>query len=191
MAAADPPPAPVVVVLGAAVFPDGEPSPALRRRLDAARAWADSRTDHPIFLVTGGLGIYPPEEALVMAAYLEAAGIPSDRIVREPVARTTLGSVALCRQIIRSRFADHPLYLCSHAYHLRRARLSFQAVGIRFDGTVSVHDCVRESGMARFVYQRLREVPGTLFDIGAALALSHGLPPRIVFRRTEIDSFDP
>ena len=54
----------VIVVLGAAVWPGGQPSPALQRRVMHAvdlmqRGYA------AYLLVTGGMGQYPPTEASV------------------------------------------------------------------------------------------------------------------------------
>ena len=55
----------VIVVLGAAVWPGGQPSPALQRRiLHAVDLW--QRGYAAYLLVTGGVGKYPPAEAAVM-----------------------------------------------------------------------------------------------------------------------------
>ena len=56
----------VIVVLGAAVREGGEASPALRRRVFHAIELARERPDS-LLLFTGGVGIFPPAEAEVMA----------------------------------------------------------------------------------------------------------------------------
>ena len=72
-----------IIVFGAAVRPDGQPSAVLRHRLEAAITWAKSRPQAR-FLVTGGLGDHPPSEAEAMRRYLLDRGIEESAIVIEP-----------------------------------------------------------------------------------------------------------
>jgi len=177
---------PVVIILGAAVLPSGEPSPALRRRIMAGLAWAERQDVRPVFLVTGGVGDFPPSEADVMAGVLTKHGVDPSRIILEQRAKTTLGSVALCRDMLREHPPSTPVFLCSHRYHLPRASLSFRAAGVPIAGTIAAVDDGRETGMRRWVYQRLREAPEMVFDTAVALGLRWKLPVRWVFRRTRL-----
>lgn len=177
---------PVVIILGAAVLPDGQPSPALRRRIMAGLAWAERQGSQPMFLVTGGVGDFPPSEADVMAGVLTEHGVEPSRIILEQRAKTTLGSVALCRDMLREYPPSTPVYLCSHRYHLPRASLSFRAAGVEIAGIIAAVDDGRETGLRRWVYQRLREAPGMVFDTAVALGLRWNLPVRWVFRRTRL-----
>ena len=81
-----------IVVLGAAVWKRGEPSPALRRRvLHAVDLMREGRSH--AMLVTGGLGKYPPTEAEVMKEIaVVGGGIPPESIIMENKATSTFQS---------------------------------------------------------------------------------------------------
>src|SRR5882724_3797868 len=64
----------VIVVLGAAVWPGGQPSPTLQRRV--MHAVDLMQQGYAVYLlVTGGMGHYPPTEAEVMQRLAVAHGI--------------------------------------------------------------------------------------------------------------------
>ena len=88
-----------IVVLGAAVRPGGEPSPALRRRIDHA-VWLWGQAPQSTLVLTGGVGDFPPAEAEVMARIAEAAGVPRERLLLEPCATTTRESARLCAVLL-------------------------------------------------------------------------------------------
>jgi uncharacterized SAM-binding protein YcdF (DUF218 family) len=125
-----------VVVLGAAVWPNG-PSPALVRRANAA---------HEVFragrvrwiVTTGGVGDHPPAEGEASRAWLEAHGVAPDRIVVENRSHTTWENLALAAPDLRAR-GIRRLIVVSDGYHLARgvriARdLGFEAWGESADG---------------------------------------------------------
>ena len=92
-----------IVVLGAAVWPGGQPSPTLQRRVMHAvdllqRGYA------AYLLVTGGVGKYPPTEAEVMQRLAVAHGIPRRCVLREEQATSTFESAMLCRDMLRQRW---------------------------------------------------------------------------------------
>ena len=71
-----------IVVLGAAVWPGGQPSPALQRRvMHAVDLLQQGYAAY--LLVTGGVGKYPPTEAEVMQRLAVAHGIPRRCVLRE------------------------------------------------------------------------------------------------------------
>ena len=116
----------VIMVFGAAVRPDGSPSPALCRRVEAAAA--ARCTQDAVFLVTGGIVVAPPAEAVLMADILAGLGIPRSRIVVEDQARTTLGSVRLCAPIL-ARLNPERIVACSDDFHLPRCRWLLRLAG--------------------------------------------------------------
>ena len=118
----------VLVIFGAALRPDGAPSPALLRRVEAAIEAA--RASDATLLATGGVVTAPVAEAVVMRALIEAAGIAPARIVLEDQAQTTLGSVRLCAPILR-RLAPRRIIVCSDDYHLPRCRWLMRLAGFR------------------------------------------------------------
>ncbi|MGE3539527.1 MAG: YdcF family protein [Candidatus Tectimicrobiota bacterium] len=127
------PPYDVIVVLGAAVRPNGQASPALRRRVLHAVALLQ-RGDATALLLTGGVGAYPPAEAQVMQQLALEQGIAPQRIVLEVQATSTLESALQCRPLLRQHGWQQVL-LVTDQYHLRRSILSFRACGIRVTGS--------------------------------------------------------
>jgi len=123
----------VIVVLGAAVWPGGQPSPALRRRvLHAVDLLQRGYASH--LLVTGGVGTHPPAEAAVMQCLALAHGIPRASIVLEDQATSTFESAWRCRDMLWQRGWSRVL-LVTDRYHLARALLAFRSVGIRAVGS--------------------------------------------------------
>ena len=123
----------VIVVLGAAVWPDGQPSPALQCRVLHAvdllqRGYA------PHLLVSGGVGKHPPAEAEVMQRLAVAHGIPRTSIVLEDQATSTFESAWRCRDLLGQHSWSRVLVVTDH-YHLTRALLAFRSVGIRAGGS--------------------------------------------------------
>ena len=123
----------VIVVLGAAVWPGEQPSPALQRRV--LHAVDLMRRGYAAYLlVTGGVGKYPPAEAQVMQRLAMAHGIPSRHILLEDRATSTLESALRCSAILRQRGWSRALVVTDH-YHLARALLAFRGCGIRAVGS--------------------------------------------------------
>jgi uncharacterized SAM-binding protein YcdF (DUF218 family) len=123
----------VIVVLGAAVWPGEQPSPALRRRVlhavDLLQHGYATR-----LLVTGGVGKHPPAEAKVMQRVAVAHGIPHASIVLEDQATSTFESAWRCRDLLGQHSWSHVL-IVTDRYHLTRALLAFRSVGIRAGGS--------------------------------------------------------
>ena len=69
-----------IVIFGAAVRPDGSPSPTLRRRVEAAAAFG-AGLPAPLYVPTGGKGRHGPAESAVMEALLREHGVPPERIL--------------------------------------------------------------------------------------------------------------
>jgi len=136
-------PADVIVVLGAAQY-DGEPSGALRGRLDHAYAlWEEGLA--PFILVTGGN--QPGDrttEGLTGFTYLRQQGVPEDAILVEIDSRSTWESLSASRLIMEERALAKAL-LVSDPYH--NLRLEGMADELGLDADVSptaAHSDVRE-----------------------------------------------
>ena len=87
-----------LVVLGAQVYGNKEPSVVLRFRLDAALAYLKGHEGCKV-VVSGGRGPNEPiTEAECMATYLERQGIPPERIVREGASASTRQNLALSKE---------------------------------------------------------------------------------------------
>ena len=125
----------VIVVLGAAVWPGGQPSPALQRRILHAvdllqRGYA------AYLLVTGGLGKYPPAEAVVMQRLAVAHGIPPQHILCEDQATSTFASALRCCDILRQRGWSRVLVVTDR-YHLPRTLFAFWSCGLHAVGSAA------------------------------------------------------
>src|SRR5215468_4984484 len=123
----------VIVVLGAAVWPDEQPSPALQRRVLHAvdllqRGYA------AYLLVTGGVGKYPPAEAAVMQRLAVAHGILPQYILCEDQATSTFTSALRCYDILRQRGWSRVLVVTDR-YHLPRTLFAFRSCGLRAAGS--------------------------------------------------------
>lgn len=118
--------APVAVILGAAVW-DGQPSPALRERLDiAVELYQKGLTNR--FLCTGGTPGGEPPEATVCARYLTAHGVPARAIIQETESRSTWENLTNARKLLNQEGLNEIL-LVTHGFHLKRALIQAGDVG--------------------------------------------------------------
>ena len=121
--------APVALVLGAQVYPDGTPSSFLARRLDlAARLWRAGRVQ--VLLLSGDAGAPEYDEPTAMLRYLLAAGVPDDALVVDPAGFDTYDSCVRAARV----FGVTDLTVVTQDYHLPRAVGTARAVGLRAEG---------------------------------------------------------
>lgn len=111
----------IAVILGAAVWPGGQPSPTLARRIDHAIALYKAGKIDAI-LGCGGLGQNPPSEAAVIRQRCEAAGIPADLIHDEDRSTTTRENLRNAVPILRA-LGSTEILLVTDPYHMPRVRL--------------------------------------------------------------------
>jgi vancomycin permeability regulator SanA len=157
----------VVVVLGAAVWEGGRASNAMRRRIEGALLSARS-LQCPFFLVSGGVGKYPPSEAMVMAGLLQEAGIPAERILFDEASTDTLESIRNCTDILRNLPKFDKVIVCSDVYHIPRCRWLFKLYGIATcPGMVASGRS--QNTVARWLYYHLRECAAIPWDTLLAL----------------------
>jgi uncharacterized SAM-binding protein YcdF (DUF218 family) len=157
-----------IIIFGAAVRPDGSPSPALRRRVEAAAAFG-AALPTPLYVPTGGVGLHGPAESAVMAALLRERGVPPGRILEEPTGTDTLSSVLACAALLRARrghAAGRPVFAATSGYHLPRCLLLLRLAGLP---AVPVPPPDADPSWPRRWYWRLREAPALPYD--AALML--------------------
>lgn len=146
----------VAVVLGAAVNPDGSPSPALlRRTMHGVTLYRSGRARH--LLMSGrGLRSSPSEASLMRQAAL-AAGIPESAVLIEDRSLNTLDNARFSKPIIEERGWTRVLVV-SDGYHLRRALYTFRRFGVGAEG-----EAVPSPRLdARWVYAHLREAIGLM-----------------------------
>ena len=117
-----------IVVFGAAVRPDGRPSPTLARRI-AAAAYAAGQDPVALVLCSGAAGRAGPSEASVIARELAAAGVAPDRLELDEASCDTLQSVIAATRFLRLRGLGSCV-VCSDRYHIPRIRLLLAVLGV-------------------------------------------------------------
>lgn len=117
-----------IIVLGAAVWEDG-PSPALSRRArHAAKLFHENKGE--IVLGCGGLGRFPPTEAVVIQTLLEDARVPRDAILLEPLSTTTYENLRNAAQIL-GPLGIRNTTIVTDRFHGPRAKMTALACGLR------------------------------------------------------------
>ncbi|MGW1914924.1 SanA/YdcF family protein [Streptomyces sp. NPDC002076] len=156
---AEAPPAPVAVVFGAGLW-NGEPSPYLAHRLDAAaRLYRAGRIK--VVLVTGDNSRKDYDEPDAMRAYLEKHGVPGRRIVSDYAGFDTWDSCVRAKKI----FGVDRAVLISQGFHIRRAVALCEAAGVDSYGVgvADKHDVTWYYGGTREVFAAGKAVLDAVF----------------------------
>lgn len=128
----DVPAAPVALVMGAGVRPDGSPSLSLSQRLDvAAELYRSGKVK--VLLVSGDNRTKNYDEPTVMRDYLLRHGVPARRIVRDYAGRDTWDSCTRAKRI----FGVNRVTVVTQSFHLPRAIVLCRAAGIDTHGVGS------------------------------------------------------
>lgn len=129
------------VVLGAAVWTGGVPSPVLARRAhQAAELWRQGRVRG--VLCTGGVGRTPPSEGESARRYLmEVEGLPAEVLEVEGRSHTTHDNLRFAQPLLQRRGWSTVLVV-TDGYHLARSvaiarDLGLRAWGVADDGGVA------------------------------------------------------
>ena len=117
--------APVALVLGAEVYPDGRPSGFLRARLDVAVELYRRGLVGRLLLSGDGTSRFHDETA-AMRAYVLQAGVPSDAVDIDPGGLDTYASCSRARDV----FGVRELVVVSQRYHLPRALAICRLLGL-------------------------------------------------------------
>lgn len=159
-----------IIVFGAGVRANAEPSPTLLQRIKGAAAWAE-RNRSSMIIATGATGRFGPAEAEVIATQLRRRGVSADRIILEPYGRDTLESVRLCGEILRARGDVARVICCTSTFHQPRCALLLRLLGY----TVVIPPMANSwRHLSRWRYANLiaKEVLATPYD--AALVIAQG-----------------
>lgn len=137
-----------IVVLGCRVFPDGQPSVALARRVQkAAELFEAGRAD--VLVLTGGRGDTGVVEAEVAATVAESLGVPRSAMVLETRSTSTDENARFAAEAIAGR----RVLVVTDAYHVLRSERVFARhfVEVHVVGTVSPRWWPRLQGALREV----------------------------------------
>jgi vancomycin permeability regulator SanA len=121
----DVPAAPVALVLGAKVNPDGTPSAFLTARLDLAKRLYDAGLVEMI-IVSGDRLAPEFDEPVAMRNYLIRAGLPAEKVIVDPGGFDTYESCLRAQRILNLS----QLIVVTQSYHLVRAVATCRALGI-------------------------------------------------------------
>ncbi|GHF70247.1 membrane protein [Streptomyces griseosporeus] len=156
---ADVPRTAVAVVFGAGLW-QGEPSPYLAHRLDAAAAlYRAGRVE--VVLVTGDNSREDYDEPDAMRAYLTRHGVPDRRIVSDYAGFDTWDSCVRAKKI----FGVDRAVLISQGFHIRRAVALCEAAGVASYGVGvdETHDTTWYYGGTREVFAAGKAALDALF----------------------------
>lgn len=150
-AVADAPSAPVALVLGAGLRPDGTPSDYLEARLaDAATLYRDGRVR--AVLVSGDHGTLAYDEVTAMADWLVAHGVPAAKVVADHAGFDTYDSCQRARRV----FGVDEALVITQGFHLPRAVFLCRQAGIDAVGVAAPTEGGRRAA------DQVREVPASL-----------------------------
>lgn len=129
-AAAGDVPLKAIIVLGSGT-PNGQPSPALRARLDRARELA---TAHPTawVVVSGGVDFgETASEGRIMGDYLRAQGMPAERILQEERSTSTELNLRYSLPLLQAKGLglDTPVAVVTSDFHTVRAQRIAHKIG--------------------------------------------------------------
>ncbi len=129
------PPAPVAIVFGAGLQSNGEPSPLLAHRLDAAIAlYKHGKVQR--LLMSGDNRSKNHDEPDAMRRYAVARGVPAERITVDRYGLRTYDSVYRARKV----FGVTRALVVTQGYHMPRALYLANLLGIDADGYVAGHN---------------------------------------------------
>ncbi len=125
-----------IIVLGAQVKPDGQPSVQLRWRLDRAREVYD---ESPCYIVvTGGQGSNEPApEGDVMRQVLISEGVPEAHVISDPLSVNTQQNLDNAWGVLKELGCKRPVVVTSD-YHLPRAMQMMRDMGLEPQGAGSL-----------------------------------------------------
>ena len=123
-----------IIVLGAQILPDGEPSVQLQWRLDTALS---AYAVHPVMtVVCGAKGNNEPyPEAVTMEQYLISHGISSNMILSDPSSLNTRQNLLNAKELLSAQGEIHRVLIVTSDYHVPRALamasdIGFDAMGL-------------------------------------------------------------
>jgi uncharacterized SAM-binding protein YcdF (DUF218 family) len=146
-----------LVILGAAVWPGGQPSPVLRDRLARAAELYHEGVARKI-ICSGGVGKYPPAEAEIEKQFLLKAGVAEQDIIMEATSSSTAEQAMLIKQIC-DREGFKSIALVTSFYHEKRATFLFRGAGF-----TNIED-------ARCAHERFQDLDFWLARESLALAI--------------------
>jgi len=157
-----------IIVLGAAVWPGGVPSPSLRRRAEHAARLFHSQGATWLVLC-GGIGKSPPSEANCAAEICLAEGVPASAMLLDETSTSTHENLVNAQKLLASKPIGQALIVTDY-YHIPRAVLTARALGLPATGAAPKRD-LGKTKLHRHIFSIVREGPALVYYLcRAALA---------------------
>lgn len=156
-----------IVVMGARVRADGQPSQTLKRRTARAAELALLHSEARI-LATGGRRASSHPEAEVAARLLTERGIDPARVERDDDSWDTLASVLYVAAHIRRRGGSE-IVVCTDDFHAPRCWLLFRMHGLA-PRVAPAAGARSQLGLLRWLWYCCREVLATIWDVAILLS---------------------
>ncbi len=116
-----------VLILGALVNPDGNPSAALAARCDTAKGFLDKHENAKAILCGAKGSNEPIAEAESMYNYLTGKGVDGRRLVKEAGSNNTIQNISNAKKLIKE---NDVVAIVTSDYHLARARMLLKKAGL-------------------------------------------------------------
>jgi uncharacterized SAM-binding protein YcdF (DUF218 family) len=124
-----------IIVLGAAVVGEDQPSPVLQERLNSALTLYRQHYA-PVFILTGGQGGGEPiAEAEASQRYLGSKGVPAAAMYLDNQSKNTWENLFNAKQIMQKQ-GMHTAIIVTDFYHQERAQLYARELGMDTSGYV-------------------------------------------------------
>ena len=143
-----------IVILGARVDANRQPGDSLRARTEKAVALYKKGYARKI-ICTGGLGDYPPAEAVAAAMLAEQLGVPPEDLLLETQSTNTQENTRFAARICRKQRWTRVITV-SDPYHLWRVQHNFRRVGLMTFPSPA-RDCQRNRNWTMRVRWTMRE----------------------------------
>lgn len=160
----------IMIILGCQVMPAGHPSVLLQDRLNEA---LDYLNDHPdmTVVVSGGQGDNEPTtEALAMAEYLIANGVPEEYILQEDRSHNTWQNLNYSMELLADEGYDvtADMIVVSNGFHLTRVSMLWDRVTGGQDNlsTLAAPSSHLPSRLKMYIREPLALVKSFVFDRG-------------------------
>ena len=150
-----------IVVLGAAVYPDGTPSPILQDRIDSAIELYRAGVAPKIVMSGDDQSDTSYDEVTNMKAYAVAQGVPSSDVFCDHAGLCTYDTAYRLHYVFDAKSA----VLVTQRYHLYRALFDAHSFGVDAVGYAS-----NVRAYANQAQYSIREVAARVSDLGKILA---------------------
>lgn len=152
----------VALVAGARVYPDGTPSQALYRRVEAVHdLWREGKVS-TVILSGGAVGSSVPESA-IMSALLVEKGLPVHQIVQEDKSRNSRENIQFSLPLLAGMMPSRVI-LVSDVWHIPRLWMLLCLLGYGQRWGIGFRSSKSDATRLSWWRSAIREIPAFLAD---------------------------